>query len=102
MLVAVVVGVAGLAVGLTLGVRSGAAKAPPSHAEYVRLYRAAKIGATRIADIRKAWPKPPYQDYHDGSGNHCLEWFDKARKGGGMLFDLCFNKKGVLLTKQTP
>jgi hypothetical protein len=102
LLVGAVIVAAGLAVGLTLGLRSGGAKAPPSHAEYVRLYEAATVGSTRIADVENEWPQPPYQNYHDGNGNHCFEWFDKPDTGAGMLFDLCFDKKGVLLTKQTP
>jgi hypothetical protein len=101
-LIVVVVVVVGLALGLFFGLRSSDSNAAPTHAEYVRLYQAATVGTMRIAQVEQEWPQPPYQDYHDGNGNHCFEWFDKPEVGQGMLFDLCFDKKGVLLTKQTP
>jgi hypothetical protein len=90
-----------LAAGLTLWLTSGGSKAPLSHAEYANLYNEAVVGQTRISVVA-TWPKPPYQDYHDGNGNHCLEWFDRASVSAGVLYDLCFDKSGVLATKQTP
>ena len=54
---------------------------------------------TRIT-VLKQWPKP-YQDFHDGRGQRCLEWLYK--KGRVIvLWDLCFTKKGVLASKQKP
>ena len=48
--------------------------------------------------MEATWPKPPYQDFHDGDGNHCLEWIDQAKT----LYDLCFDKAGLLVSTQTP
>ena len=79
---------------------ASAALPKPSHALYVRLYKAAVVGKTRIAVI-KQWPKP-YQDYHDGTGNRCLEWIDRAPTHTVTLYDLCFKKSGVLVSKQKP
>jgi hypothetical protein len=94
-----VVAAAALAVGLTLWLTSGSSSAKPlSHASYAHLYVAATVGTTNIASVRSTWPKPPYQDYHDNMGNHCLEWFDRP----AVLYDLCFNQRGVLATKMTP
>ena len=101
--VVAVVAFAGLAVGLTLWLTSSdGSGSTASHAEYQRLYDAATIGTTRIEDVEKDWPQPPYQDFHDGTGHRCLEWFDRPEAGTGILYDLCFNENGVLLSKQTP
>jgi hypothetical protein len=97
----IAVGAAVAVVPLTVGLGSGGASTP-THATYVRLYKAAIVGKTRITVVN-LWPKPPYQNYHDGTGNHCFEWLEKNRSAGyGILYDLCFSKKGVLVSKQKP
>jgi hypothetical protein len=100
-LVAAAVAIIALAVGLTIWLTSGGSKKTTSHAEYARLFAAAVVGKTTISVVDQ-WPKPPYQDFHDGNGNHCFEWFDKPATGGGTLYDLCFDKKGVLISTNTP
>jgi hypothetical protein len=101
-LVTAVVAIIALAVGLTIWLTSdGSSNGTTSHADYARLYNAAVVGKTKI-DVVDQWPKPPYQDFRDGSGNHCFEWFDKPKTGGGTLYDLCFNKAGVLVSTNTP
>ncbi len=96
--VAVVAAVA-LAVVLTVSLTSSSKPAPLSPAAYVQLFAAATVGKTQLSTVLDTWPKEPYQDFHDGSGNHCLEWFDRARS---ILYDLCFDKAGALISKHTP
>jgi hypothetical protein len=100
--IVVVIALAAIAVviGVTLWLTRGDDKEEGlSHAGYARLYNAATLGQTTIDAAREEWPKPPYQDYSDSAGNHCLEWYDETAR---ILYDLCFNKQGVLASKQTP
>jgi hypothetical protein len=98
--IAVAVVLAGLAVGLALWLTSGSTSTPKplSHAGYVHLFLAAAVGKTSINTVESTWPKPPYQDFHDGAGNHCLEYIDPLKD----LYDLCFNKAGLLISRQNP
>jgi hypothetical protein len=101
---AAVIVVLGLAIGLPLGLSSSgshhattttaAATGGLSHASYARLYHEATLGQTTTA-VLKQWPNPPYQRYHSGSGLVCYEWWDKPVA----LYNLCFDKKGVLEDK---
>jgi hypothetical protein len=77
----------------------GAAAVP--HATYTKLYKAAIVGKSKIA-IVKSWPRPIYQNYHDGTGNHCFEWIERGPNKSVGLYDLCFSKKGILASKQKP
>ncbi len=99
-LVGIAVVVVALALGLSLWLtlRSSSTVEPLSQASYVHLLRATAIGKTSIASVESTWPKPPYQDFHDGNGNHCLEWIDDEKT----LYDLCFDKTGLLISSQTP
>jgi hypothetical protein len=98
--VAVVAAVA-LAVVLTISLTSNSKPAPLSTAAYLQLYAAATVGKTQLSTVLDTWPKETYQDFHDGSGNRCLEWFDRT-KTRRILYDLCFDKTGALISKQTP
>jgi hypothetical protein len=91
-----------LAGGLAAWLTSGSSSSTASHAEYARLFESAVLGKTTVSEVEKSWPQPPYQNFHDGTGNHCFEWFDKPAVGNGILYDLCFGKNGVLVSKQTP
>src|SRR5579862_6876419 len=99
-LAAVAVALAGIAVGLSLWLTSGSTSGskPLSHVGYVRLFLTTTIGQTTITNVEQTWPKPPYQDFHDGNGDHCLEWIDPVKT----LYDLCFDKSGRLVRKLTP
>jgi hypothetical protein len=98
-LVGIAVALAGVAIGvaLWLTLRSSSAK-PLTQADYAHLLHASTIGKTSIETVESTWPKPPYQDFHDGNGNHCLEWIDQVKT----LYDLCFDKAGLLVSQQTP
>ncbi len=99
-LVAIAVALVGLAVGISLWLTLGSTSTPKplTQAGYVQLLRATAIGRTSIKTVESTWPKPPYQDFHDGNGNHCLEWIDQTQT----LYDLCFDKAGLLISRQTP
>jgi hypothetical protein len=99
-LAAIAVALAGLGVGIGLWLTLGSTSrpAPLTQASYVHLLRATTIGRTSIKTVESTWPKPPYQDFHDGVGNHCLEWIDQTKT----LYDLCFDKAGLLVSTQTP
>ena len=98
-LVAIAVALAGLAVGLSLWLTLGSTSHKPlSHVGYVRLYLATTVGKTSMKSVETTWPKPPYQDYHSNNGDHCLEWIDPVKT----LYDLCFNKAGLLALRFTP
>jgi hypothetical protein len=89
----------GSAVGLTVWLTSaGGSTSALSHTQYAQLYASAVVGKTRESTALADWPKPPYQDFVDGAGHRCFEWFDKPI----LLYDLCFDKQGVLVTRQTP
>jgi hypothetical protein len=98
--VAIGVALAGLAVGLSLWFTLGSSSSskPLTQASYAHLLAATTIGKTSIETVESTWPSPPYQDFHDGNGNHCLEWIDQVKT----LYDLCFDKAGLLVSSQTP
>ena len=96
---AAIVAAVTLAVGLTISLTTGSKAAPPTHANFVHDYVSATLGKTTLSTVLQTWPKKTYQDYHDGTGNRCLEWFEQP---GAILYDLCFNKVGILISKQTP
>ncbi len=98
--VAVVVAVA-VAVVLTISLTSSSKPARTSSAAYVQLFAAATVGKTQLSTVLDTWPNETYQDFHDGTGNRCLEWFDRT-KTKRILYDLCFDKAGALISKQTP
>jgi hypothetical protein len=98
--VGVLVGAAvAVAVGLTVWLTRGDdAPSTLSHTQYMRLFARAVPGETTTA-VLENWPKPPYQDYHDGSRNHCYEWIDRSIPLRSVrLYDLCF-KSGKLVSK---
>jgi hypothetical protein len=99
-LVGIAVALVGLAIGLALwlSLRSTSAPKALTQASYAHLLSDTTIGKTTIETVESTWPKPPYQDFHDGNGNHCLEWIDQVKT----LYDLCFDKTGLLVSSQTP
>jgi hypothetical protein len=84
-----------IAVGVALGIwLTEDDKQPLTHDEYAKLYAQAVPQQSRI-EIVDDWPKPPYQDFKDNAQNHCFEWSDQPVA----LYTLCFNKNGVLSSK---
>jgi hypothetical protein len=98
-LAATVLASIGLAAGLVVWLTGGSSeKQTLSHAAYMQLFVRATPGKTTTA-VLDTWPKPPYQDYHDGFQNHCYEWIDKAIALQSIrLYNLCF-KHGKLVSK---
>lgn len=94
----VAVAAVALAVGLTVWLTSSSAPQPLTHGGYVQLYLATTVGKTRLDTVLDTWPNPPAQDFHDGVGHRCLEWVDSTKT----LYDMCFDKAGTLVRKDTP
>jgi hypothetical protein len=82
-----------IGVGAWLSTDGGESKTL-SHEEYAQLYSQAVLQQSRI-EIVEDWPKPPYQDFKDNAQNRCLEWSDQPVA----LYTLCFDKNGVLSSK---
>jgi hypothetical protein len=91
---AVVLAVIALLVGLIIALSPGNKKAPPTHAAYARLFQQAVVRKTRIS-VLDQWPKPPYQTFRGEGQDQCFEWLDQRVA----LYDLCFEKNGILVRK---
>jgi hypothetical protein len=97
-LAAVAVVLVAVAAVLAVVLSSSSKPKPLSQGAYLQLFVAATVGKTRYSTVLKTWPKDIYNDFHDGNGNHCLEWFSRPLA----LYDLCFGKTGILVHKDTP